>query len=834
MAAAEGDTELSGGAGEEPPPAGPPSDPEGEPAPRRTLSDRGQPLVAVPPEKRKRRMATKAKPPAPVTRDYQSIDDVLKKHADRPPHTPDDELPPDEPDPARRDRATYGRIELMPDVLDPEEPAPGASAEPPRRHSRDDEPPEPDANTLRTLEDLCARFDLDGTGQFFIMVTRQQPRAYAGTATYGRMRNIDISMSHEEFCLAYGGGQYIMQVYGPPKRGGIIDPKTLKPKKKALSKTITLTIPWEGENGLPPNPMAAIDPFENEEEPHMSQGASVTDRLTSRRVNTLADAKIIETHTQKELTMDERQRQERREEVQQRRQAEAAAVDVLKESKDETIRMQQARIEELSKEVRAMNGSKSNGSDVVHAVAQMATALQRPQANSDELQRMREGYEERLASQREAYEQRLKDLTERHKRELEDRERVLQRDKEDGVRRAEEAARIAEQHRAQDVQQVIKDRDREREDAKKDLERQKADQERERESLKREHERDIARQKEQYENLLRAEKESNERERRTTEQLTATKADLVKSTVESELRTATAEVARLRADNERLKTELDKKSNLPKQLKEFSDAAESLGFNRDEGGGKEEPASWQDLLLKGGISTLEKLPEIMKNAGELLQIRQNANRPPPPPPGAMGPPPMLPQGPRHPPMQPVTHAPPLSGWATEDSPHNPMPVAEFYEPALPQSSHPPVVVQQHQPPMPTPAQVAMAPAPPPSAPQPSVPPPPRPTTPPPGETAPPPAAAPAITDEQIMQFVPVVEQWFSEQAASPEDYARHAATQAPILKVLAHSLTPEAIAAALRRNGHGLSPLIRRDGQRFLTRFRAALLDTPKERPTTP
>jgi hypothetical protein len=838
----------------EPPPAPPPESSE---APRRAVSDRGQELVAVPVAKRRRRAP---KPPPQATREYESIDDVLGKYstpsgatAARPDvHTPDDAVPPNEPDPARRDRATYGPIVLTPEAYDPDEPLP-AGVEEPRPHSRDDEPPEPDKDKLRTIEDLCARFDLDGSGQFFIMVTRQQPRAYAGTATYGRMKNIVTVMDHDDFCLEYGGGQYMLQVYGPGKRGNAIDPVTRLPKKRALSKPIVVTIPWEGENAIPPNPEAASNPYEAEDAMHpRAQVGGVREALIGRRVNTLADAKMLETEVQKELTMDERQRQDRRENETERRREEQAALHVVRESKDETIRMQQGQIEELKKEIRQIaNGSKSNGAEVVQAVAQMASALQQPRANEDELSRMKEAYEERLRTQRDSYEERLKDLSERYKREVEDRERVLMRDKEDGIRRAEEQARLAEQHRVASEQQLIKDRDREREDFKKDQERLKADQQREMDSLKRDHERDLARQKEQYENLLRAEKESNERERRTTEQLTSTKADLVKSTVESELRTATAEVTRLRADNDRLKAELDKKSNLPKQLKEFSDAAESLGFARDEGGaGKEEPATWQEILLKGGLTAMEKLPDILKNAGELLQARQNAARAEPARRAAapVGPPVMLPprERPAPPPMPPVTQPGPLAGWSTEDAPFNPAPMQEFYEPALPAARAPEAMMQPQPPPamppaamrgpMPTPAEVAMAPSP--SAPPPPPPRRARPSAVPsqaPAAASAPPAPAVQVSDEEILQFAPVVEEWLAKQEASPEDYARHAAVQLPILKAYAPVLTPEAIAAALRKNGKGLSPLIRRDGQRFLARFRAALLEeVEKERTQAP
>jgi len=813
--------------------------PVAPPAPQ-LLSDRGQPLVAVPPEgRRPRGQPRKPKPAPPETEEYRSLDDVVRKHVaraveaeralSRAPdvHTPDAELPPDESDPARRKKMTVGPIALTPDAYDPEAPFP------PERRQPGYETPDLSDDTLRTLEDLIARFDLDGSGQFYIMVTRQKPPHYNSVLTQGRMRNITFPLTHEEFCEYYGGGQYQLIVYGPPARGGLIDPFTGKPKPKALSKPVTVIVPWQGEGGREPNPHAAQ---EHEGGEGRLPATDLQSALINRRSNTLADAKMLETATQKELIMDDRARQERKEDLRERRSQEATAVSVVKETKDEQIQMLQEQLREAKEEARQKPNGHNSGAEVADAMARVIASVQPRQAGDDELQRMKASYEERIRNLGEAHQSRIKDIDERHRRELEDKERVLTREKEDGIKRAEEVARFANQQLAQREQQLIADRDREREDARKERERAHIDHQREVDLLKKDQERDLARQKEHYENLLAMERNTNQRDREMLKESLGTKGELLKSTAESELRMANNEVARLRAETERLKTDLEKKGNLPKQIKEFSEAAEGMGFVRDDGGRGEEDTDWKTTLLRAGATVAEKLPEIIENAGKVVamtrgaqQQQQPGGRPPVqpgmPPPGA---PRALPQqmGPH---AYPVTHVPPM--WATEDSAPPTTPLPDFQPSALPAPA------PQPQPQPPQPAYAMPLPAPPvqPTAAPPSVneaPPPvaarpPGPSAPPAAAPPPPAVAAIQVSEADILRFAPTLEAWLVDGKVPPEKYAEQVLQADPHIRLIAPGLTPEAVAAVLQKNGHGLSPLVRRDGQRFLRRFRDFILGAP-------
>jgi len=825
----------------------PPDDPTPPPADAVT-TDRGQRLVSVPAAERKR-----GRPPGskskPKTAEFRSLDDVAKKYTavPRPPavHTPDATVPPDEPDPARRAGMTVGPIALTAASYDPDEQVP------PEARAAEYEAPDLSDGTLRTIEDLNARFDFDGSGQFYIMVNRQKPTHRNGVLTHGRMRNITTALTHEEFCEYYGGGQYQLIVYGPPARGRLTDPFTGKVKPKALSKPISVFVAYEGDGGREPNPLAALE-FSHDGDMEMMRplgGSDMESQLLRRRTNNLADAKMLETSTQKELTMDQRNREDQREDRRERREQEVSALGVLKDTASDTIRVLEQQLKEARDETRrlAANG-KSNGSDM-EGMAKVLAAIGPRTPGADELDRMKTSYEERIQNLTDTHDARLKDIDERNRRAIEDRERVLVREKEDATRRADDKARYAEEQLASRERILIAERDRERDDARKDRERMITDHTRDLELLKKDHERDLSRQKEHYENLLATERNTNQRDREMLKESLGTKGELMKATVESELRTANSELGRLRADNDRLKSDLEKKSNLPKQLKEFSDAAEGLGFSREEGGGKDEPASWQELVVKGGMTAIERLPEIIKSAGEVIAQRNAAAAAPARPPMRQALPGGAPAAQRPggvpgpqlgPQAYPVTHVPPMGGWSTEDQAPSamPLPDQEFHTGLPPAPQAPP--------PAPMPSAVPpMMPAPPVERPPPmaSAPPtvsPPAPRTRrqaeaaaeqqmaprPPASAQPPTEGAQAIqiSDEEILKFAPTIEGWVEAGDASPEEYAQRVMMVQPEIRIIAPVLTPEAVAAALRRAGKNTSPLVRRDGQRFLARFRNAIL----------
>lgn len=813
--------------------------------PSEVMSSRGQRLV--PTNKRKRRIVQPSS-------EKKSLDDVLAPHQkvetdpEKPPPLPEvfspaDDIPPAEPDPARRDRPTMSRIVLTADAFEE-----GAELPPETEEVSRAREPVPDLSDgkLRSLEDINARFDLDGSGQYFIQVDRVQPRTVNAIVTCGRMRDITRTLSYKQFCEIYGGGQYRLTVYGPPARSRLIDPLTGRVKPKALTMPITFSVPWQGEGAREPNPLAALDESELDDRmPGLGHGGGdLESALLRRRTNNMADAKMLETSVQRDLQMDERQRLDRREERAERRAEENAAVRAVKETSGEAMQLLKDQLDLANQKIAELSSRGSNGSEVVTAVAEMAKSFGRSGASDMEMTRMRESYETQLENERRMHADRLKDIEARHKIELDEKERFFQRDKDDSVRRADESARAANERMRASEERLISERNQERSAAEKDRTQARETFERDKEVLKRDYERDMARQKEHYENLLRMEKETNARDRQTLESLHSTKGELQKTVVESENRQLNAEVKRLTSENNRLRDENEKKGNVSRVLKEARETAEAIGYAPDDGG-KDEPQTWQQTLLKGVVSAAEQLPAIIKTAGDVAAMRRGGGAPPEarPDPRQRA----MPPGPQYQPlpprqerqMMPVSHVAPLGGWATEDSP--PPVFAPLPPPAMeprpvpppPQGMPPPMQAMPPQAPVPTPMYPVTPPGgTPPPMPMQSAPPPAsgalharpeRPSMPPPApvQSAPPPAAE--ISDQEILQYAPMFEAFFAEPE-SPEEKARALLPIVPNIREIASGLSEQRIAETLRKNGRPLSPLVRRQGQDYMRRFRQAIL----------
>ena len=100
----------------------------------------------------------------------------------------------------------------------------------------------------------------------------------------------------------------------------------------------------------------------------------------------------------------------------------------------------------------------------------------------------------------------------------------------------------------------------------------------------------------------------------------------------------------------------------------------------------------------------------------------------------------------------------------------------------------------------------------------------RPTTmPPPAPSAPP----TPLDTEVVLRVAPDLEARLErtmQEGIMPAQHAAEIVALYPPIKEYARVLTPEAIASALEGAGRGQSPLVRRDGQRFLRTLIAAIL----------
>jgi hypothetical protein len=760
----------------------------------------------------------------------QSMDDVAQRY-----HTPYDIIP-GEGDPERRHKPTISVIELTSDGggestdLDDNE-LPRA----PGQQSAAEAPPDTSDGVLRTLEDLMARFPF-GDGQYYIYVKRLQPRAMHGVTMYGQQRNIKDRITIDEFIDIYGGGEYDLIPYGPPKRGGQTD-ESGRLIPKALAKPIRITIPWVGDYATPPSHDSVIT-SENEEEFEMHP---MHDRQPfrggRRQIETPASAKIHET----ELTFAERDklrdREDRMAERQRVEREREGAVGAVTSVADKTIELLKEQLEEVRAELRE---SRSKPPGVTLEGISSLVSTMAPKSEPEELRRMREQHDSEIKRIEAAHKTALETLKSRHDDEM-GRLRAAEREElSRAARRVEDLERESTKKVADAETRARADVERAQTEARKDLERQEKEYNRNLESSRRDHEREINNMRTQFDQQLQVERGSYERERMVMKELGTARVDTEKSVLNAEISTLKSELERTKAELAQAKRDLEQKGSLVKQLGEFSRVAEQMGFKKDEGGGGDgegsEPMDWKAMIATGGVELVKNLPQVLAAATQALQARTQVpqqraqmQQQYAPPPRQMSP--VMP----HQGQQPM--------WQTEET-LDTTPLPESMQPrhtvpTMPIAPPPPAAFSQNDYGQPdfqpvTPPQQQMVPPPMQQAAQ---------SQPPPvnerrrrraaAQGAPPPAPAQApppapggvqISDDDIRTIQPQLEEAFAS-GQTPAQVAQHINQNFGAMGVsMGAQISAEAVAEALMRIGQAGSPLARREGQKFVRGLQAELV----------
>jgi hypothetical protein len=749
-------------------------------------------------------------------------------------HTPFDELPPDESNPALRDKPTIGVVEFTAEgrqALGLPLDVPGVETV---VEDRSD-------GTWRTFDDLMGAFPIGGAdGEYYMNVERRQPAAYSGYATRGVLRKVTERLTLEQFIEQYGGGQYDLIVYGPPKHAGVIDDETGRPRPKALCKPVRIWIPWHNSGGFPPNPEAAF-PLEEEEknETMTGQNGFAVPGRYRRGGLTNADAQMVSHELKHAETMDDRQRQDRRERQREARDREVSAAELVDRSGARAVDL----LREQNRELRQQLSERNKGGGDLEGVASVLREVIPKTSSTD------------LAEMRESHRREMETLTRTHKDEID----AINRRSSDDRLRAEQThqgaldradSRVTEATRRADerVRELEARMDRELQRAKDDIERSKeqlrADHDRELTFVRAEHTRQLEAQRVNYESLLSSERRAAEREVQTKDQIAQSQLTTTQKMMEMDLNSAKAELKRRDREVERLQELVENNKDLGQLLEKAKRQAELLGFvpASEAGGDDDKPAPDVKTMLIGAlVEGAKNLPQIIKNAGDAAA---NLRNPRPAAPEQRGFAQPYPQQ-----FQQQPYQPPMRAFATEASGIQPDSAPSFsYQPAqgtpVPNMAPPPpqpqpvtayVAEQQAQQPVPVAQQPALAPAPSSNV----IPFPPLGQSAQPGPIAPAaPPAAPAPTPEEaaaqaqfnaqidqlIMSSVPQLEKFF-EGGAKPEEIARMlVGSQGPeVVKAHLPTMRAAAIAAAIARSGRQ-SRLVARAGRKYLMAIEAAVI----------
>ncbi len=750
-----------------------------------------------------------------------------------------------------------GRIELF---TDGEEAVPSLEPDGKKREgmtispviATDDAPPDfvsPRA-APQTLIDLFSLFPmLDGVSQY-IYVERKEPKLFSGRKVAGILRPITGPITLAEWQEIYGGGTYKLIVYGPPKRGGMMNPDG-RVAPKALTEPMTVTFPgipsFEGEV------------YDDDEAADMTQ--STMHGFPNRRgPASSADAAVVKTQVEADLerekrrdTKEDRQR-EREEQDRKDRDREQttvakqiaemgrAAADREAEFRRELLELQrqhQSDLQDQRKEFEEkLEKKKPERSELDTALALSKNLQGDPGASSAALEALRADHAreiDRLArlskEDNERAERRIHDERERSDRVIKEAEARADARIREAVERTGNLERDLRERADREMQRVKDEADRRVTDLQHQHTTAMA-------SEARSHDRDLASLKAQHQMAI----------------------ESLKASYEGRLETARSEVKRTASDVERYKQIAEDNEDVVGKITKLKDSAAALGMIDAAEAGSSEPETIGQMLMKMGTGLVSNFPAIIENVSTMvkqrsaqdLQAARQAGRNEMVAAASEGlaapglPPAHRRRGldggggwvPRH--MSEVGPAPVTPG-------HDPfvvMPEPEYVAPVpQPQPQYQPVPQQQQVFPVAMPPAPQMRPVsqPPPQAQpmlgpaSPSVPPPPpasppasMPPTAPPQQSAPSPADQAALAeDREILQAEQMLLPPYQNNMTVPL-LAEAMVQQVPIetLRDLLQSTDADRVMLAIARSGDPNSPFLRRDGKKYLR----ALFDELKKR----
>lgn len=674
----------------------------------------------------------------------------------------------------------------------------------------------------RNFDDLM-NFDLGD--RWYVHVVRRTPKSYYGKRVDGEQKPITRRMTSKEFARLYGGLEYDLTVYGPPKRGDHMDPMSGQPIFVARTKPIRVTM-----SGAPPNPEMAVgyDPTSEEDEMESPEGQGPY-RRPRPGIATTADARIHETDLEHARTMDERAERRRRElkaereaerkrEERERETREASTADAMARMHESSMESQRELLRATMTQIAARPGAGEEENRYWHAaLTEMQKSTQQyigviNDKHAQALERIEREHREareRSEEQHRGEITRLSDQVTAERNRGDQAIRDAERAYNDRVRDIEARAQreIGEERtRAAERVEVLRREQTERTEAMRREETQRRDDERQRnadrhQDLKDAHERDLRARDNKWESQLASERAG----------------------FDSKMAVKEHELKLLREENKRLESE--NRKPIHERIHDITKTARALGMKTPdeiETPESAEELTMQQMIMRMGANVVENLPGIISSASDAVtRLRQGGT-----------------------PAQQAAfveqqHQQMQRGAAQHPLAQRPLPFALDGENDFSPAVGAPPAFAQFRPEEPAPLMTPTAPpAPAPSAPPPAQPPAvaapiqaAQPSSPPPAPNAP--DAPPAGTDPAppqngssdtaydpvILQLVEPFEQAMAHGFA-PADVANHIATKADIppalLGTVVSRITPEAVRGALQRNGRAASPLCRRDGQKYL------------------
>lgn len=467
----------------------------------------------------------------------------------------------------------------------------------------------PMVGPVRGLLDLCASMPTLGDGSVFIQVTRVKPTTYQAIPCAGPQQPLWDPIDDAQFVLIYGGGEYSLRGYQTRDDGRaplpITEPVAYKTAGHPNLDSLITEEDATMQRPMRPNGLGHVPgglPRRGVVTPHVASAeAEMHDR----------DLTHQETMDQRNAERAERRRLRDEEEARRRESSSNEALKILAESRDrEAERMKEMLLEtkngrgELHELLPLLQAMMPRGEDSKELVRQHA----------QEIKQLTESHKEEVVRLTEQHAGEMRRLTEQHQQMLlrledqvrADRERadVLIRETE---RRSNEAIREAERRadaRVQDAQNAARSQ---YDDLRVRAEERLAD---------------LGR---SWEARFNDARDNHARELKRKDDEIALMRSNLEGNMNVILSGKDTEIKRLQHEVREARDEAAKNKDWVGKIGEFEKQAEALGFKKDDGSdGAEE--STKTLLIKGGMTALQQLPQMIQSGAQALaQLRGSGN-----------------------------------------------------------------------------------------------------------------------------------------------------------------------------------------------------------------
>ncbi len=599
------------------------------------------------------------------------------------PHSPMNEVPPTEYDPAMRSRATLGEVR----PTDNEDLAGWKQP--------------------RNLLDVYARYSV-GDGQHFVRVERVEPKVWQGIPCSGYLGEIRVAITEVEFHAWYGGRVYQLTVYGPDPKGRH-DPATGLPVIKAKTEPFRYTVPV-----LPPN--LALRPGTNPSKQQHGERPMMQNPFGFPQGSapaTPADASMHKTtidFLSNMLTNAETEKRRLREEANSAARPDKDVLSLVSGANDKALeqanlaatRREEALQEQLREareatkrlEAKLEKEADERRQNPQRTAAQEATDLlkvvQPGKTAEEEMSRLRIAFREDMDRALAAHKEECNRIRESHKEAM----AALKERQEDEMKRTKERLDDNER-RARERETDLERRMREQEtELRRQMEQVRSD---ERAAATARVQETVAR----FEERIKDVKEQHARELRMQGEQHATRIDNTKNTLDMQLTLAKERVTKLEEELEQAREEAETAKDPVAVIKKAEATAEAMGFKKEDNG---PVTAWERFAAMSGTGLAKALETIDQWLPKAMEARAQRPALPPGPPARQLPPGAQGQDPRvirQPSRRSVSFATqgsvPVAGHHPTIPPESPAPFAPAPPPSPPQSA-PQQPVSQNQPP----------------------------------------------------------------------------------------------------------------------------------------